>query len=53
MKGRLPQFISPPSNDICHATQNRQLAVKQMADACDLMIVVGSANSSVGEIDEV
>ncbi|HQY98316.1 MAG TPA: 4-hydroxy-3-methylbut-2-enyl diphosphate reductase, partial [Phycicoccus sp.] len=36
----------PPSDDICYATQNRQLAVKQMAPECDLMIVVGSRNSS-------
>ena len=36
----------PPSDDICYATQNRQLAVKQMASECDLMIVVGSRNSS-------
>ena len=36
----------PPSDDICYATQNRQVAVKQMAPECDLVIVVGSRNSS-------
>jgi 4-hydroxy-3-methylbut-2-enyl diphosphate reductase len=39
--------MDPPSDDICYATQNRQLAVKQIAQGgCDLMIVVGSSNSS-------
>jgi len=37
---------APPSDDICYATQNRQQAVKQMAAQCDLVIVVGSTNSS-------
>jgi 4-hydroxy-3-methylbut-2-enyl diphosphate reductase len=37
---------SPPSDDICYATQNRQLAVKEIAANCDLLIVVGSTNSS-------
>ncbi|MEP6855095.1 MAG: 4-hydroxy-3-methylbut-2-enyl diphosphate reductase, partial [Pedococcus sp.] len=41
-----PSLQDPPSDDICYATQNRQLAVKQMAPDCDLMIVVGSRNSS-------
>ena len=36
----------PPSDDICYATQNRQLAIKQIAAHSDLVIVVGSANSS-------
>jgi 4-hydroxy-3-methylbut-2-enyl diphosphate reductase len=36
----------PPSDDICYATQNRQVAVKAMAKECDLVIVVGSQNSS-------
>src|SRR5690606_34449169 len=36
----------PPSDDICYATQNRQVAVKKIAAQCDLLIVVGSANSS-------
>lgn len=43
---RLPHLQAPPSDDICYATQNRQAAVKVIAPQCDLMIVVGSANSS-------
>ncbi|MEU5429671.1 4-hydroxy-3-methylbut-2-enyl diphosphate reductase [Streptomyces olivoreticuli] len=46
LKGRFPQLISPPSDDICYATQNRQIAVKQMGADADLVIVVGSKNSS-------
>ncbi len=46
LKERFPALQSPPSDDICYATQNRQLAVKQMAKDTDLMIVVGSRNSS-------
>ncbi|GAB78143.1 4-hydroxy-3-methylbut-2-enyl diphosphate reductase [Austwickia chelonae] len=46
LRERFPQMIDPPSDDICYATQNRQHAVKQMAAECDLMIVVGSRNSS-------
>ena len=46
LRERFPQLIDPPSDDICYATQNRQLAVKKMARDCDLMIVVGSRNSS-------
>ncbi|MEV6671435.1 4-hydroxy-3-methylbut-2-enyl diphosphate reductase [Streptomyces sp. NPDC051162] len=46
LKGRFPQLISPPSDDICYATQNRQTAVKQMGAEADLVIVVGSKNSS-------
>jgi 4-hydroxy-3-methylbut-2-enyl diphosphate reductase len=46
LKDRFPGLQSPPSDDICYATQNRQLAVKQMASETDLMIVVGSRNSS-------
>jgi 4-hydroxy-3-methylbut-2-enyl diphosphate reductase len=38
--------VSPPSHDICYASQNRQDAVKAIADACDLVLVVGSRNSS-------
>ena len=49
-----PQLIDPPSDDICYATQNRQHAVKQMAPKCDLVIVVGSKNSSnTGRLVEV
>ena len=43
---RFPNLMSPPSDDICYATQNRQLAVKAIARRCDVVIVVGSGNSS-------
>src|ERR1700758_2100626 len=46
LKTRFPQLIDPPSDDICYATQNRQAAVKEIAPQCDLVIVVGSRNSS-------
>jgi len=46
LKERFPGMSAPPSDDICYATQNRQQAVKQMAGECDLVIVVGSTNSS-------
>ncbi|SEN54950.1 4-hydroxy-3-methylbut-2-enyl diphosphate reductase [Actinacidiphila rubida] len=46
LKERFPQLLSPPSDDICYATQNRQVAVKQIAAEADLVIVVGSRNSS-------
>ncbi|MFF7232272.1 4-hydroxy-3-methylbut-2-enyl diphosphate reductase [Streptomyces sp. 2333.5] len=46
LKGRYPNLLSPPSDDICYATQNRQTAVKQMGAEADLVIVVGSKNSS-------
>jgi len=46
LRDRFPQLVDPPSDDICYATQNRQDAVKQIAAHCDLMIVVGSRNSS-------
>ncbi|MGO1167171.1 MAG: 4-hydroxy-3-methylbut-2-enyl diphosphate reductase [Janibacter sp.] len=46
LRERFPNLQSPPSDDICYATQNRQLAVKEMAQDCDLMLVVGSRNSS-------
>jgi len=46
LRGRYPNLMSPPSDDICYATQNRQAAVKLMAEASDLVIVVGSGNSS-------
>jgi 4-hydroxy-3-methylbut-2-enyl diphosphate reductase len=46
LREKFPQLIDPPSDDICYATQNRQAAVKEIAAKCDLMIVVGSANSS-------
>jgi 4-hydroxy-3-methylbut-2-en-1-yl diphosphate reductase len=46
LKQRFPDLQSPPSDDICYATQNRQVAVKAMAPECDLVLVVGSQNSS-------
>jgi 4-hydroxy-3-methylbut-2-enyl diphosphate reductase len=46
LKNRFPNLLSPPSDDICYATQNRQTAVKQIAADADLVIVVGSRNSS-------
>jgi 4-hydroxy-3-methylbut-2-enyl diphosphate reductase len=46
LRERLPDLIDPPSDDICYATQNRQQVVKQIAPDCDLMIVIGSLNSS-------
>jgi 4-hydroxy-3-methylbut-2-enyl diphosphate reductase len=46
LRERLPGLVSPPSDDICYATQNRQTAVKQVAPRSDVLIVVGSANSS-------
>nr|WP_306238961.1 4-hydroxy-3-methylbut-2-enyl diphosphate reductase [Ornithinimicrobium cryptoxanthini] len=46
LREKFPKLQDPPSDDICYATQNRQVAVKQMAAECDLMIVVGSQNSS-------
>jgi 4-hydroxy-3-methylbut-2-enyl diphosphate reductase len=46
LKNRFPELVSPPSDDICYATQNRQVAVKQIAAEADLVIVVGSKNSS-------
>ena len=46
LRHRLPLLVSPPSDDICYATQNRQSAVKQIAQDCDVLIVVGSGNSS-------
>jgi 4-hydroxy-3-methylbut-2-enyl diphosphate reductase len=46
LKTRLPLLQSPPSDDICYATQNRQHVVKEIAPSCDVVIVVGSTNSS-------
>jgi 4-hydroxy-3-methylbut-2-en-1-yl diphosphate reductase len=46
LRARFPDLQDPPSDDICYATQNRQVAVKAMAAECDLVIVVGSRNSS-------
>lgn len=46
LKERFPTLIDPPSDDICYATQNRQVAVKEIAAESQLVIVVGSENSS-------
>lgn len=46
LRVRFPQLQDPPSDDICYATQNRQVAIKKVAEKADLVIVVGSANSS-------
>ncbi len=46
LRERFPALIDPPSDDICYATQNRQAAVKAIAAQAELVIVVGSANSS-------
>jgi 4-hydroxy-3-methylbut-2-enyl diphosphate reductase len=46
LRARFPKIEGPRKDDICYATQNRQDAVKQMANDCDLMLVVGSPNSS-------
>ncbi|MGC5014653.1 4-hydroxy-3-methylbut-2-enyl diphosphate reductase [Streptosporangium sp. DT93] len=46
LKERFPNLIDPPSDDICYATQNRQVAVKEIAAQAELVIVVGSENSS-------
>jgi 4-hydroxy-3-methylbut-2-enyl diphosphate reductase len=46
LRERFPQLLDPPSDDICYATQNRQAAVKQIAAESDVVIVVGSHNSS-------
>jgi 4-hydroxy-3-methylbut-2-en-1-yl diphosphate reductase len=46
LRERFPQLLDPPSDDICYATQNRQVAVKQIAAESDVVIVVGSHNSS-------
>jgi 4-hydroxy-3-methylbut-2-enyl diphosphate reductase len=46
LRQRFPNLQDPPSDDICYATQNRQVAVKEIAPSCELVIVVGSRNSS-------
>jgi 4-hydroxy-3-methylbut-2-enyl diphosphate reductase len=46
LHARFPAIVGPSATDICYATQNRQDAVRALAGACDLMLVVGSANSS-------
>ncbi|MDJ0466390.1 4-hydroxy-3-methylbut-2-enyl diphosphate reductase [Streptomyces sp. H27-C3] len=46
IKSKFPNLLSPPSDDICYATQNRQIAVKKLSEDAELVIVVGSKNSS-------
>jgi len=46
LRERFPKIVGPRTDDICYATTNRQSAVKQMADGCDLLLVIGSRNSS-------
>ena len=46
LRERFPAIENPPSDDICYATQNRQVAVKKLAPDADVVVVVGSANSS-------
>jgi 4-hydroxy-3-methylbut-2-enyl diphosphate reductase len=46
LKRRFPRIAGPPKEDICYATQNRQEAVKLLSDECDVVLVVGSQNSS-------
>jgi 4-hydroxy-3-methylbut-2-enyl diphosphate reductase len=46
LRARFPALVGPPSSDICYATQNRQDAVRALAEDCDLVLVVGSGNSS-------
>ena len=46
LRERFPAIIGPPKDDICYATTNRQVAVKSLARQVDLVLVIGSANSS-------
>jgi len=46
LKEKFPELVDPPSDDICYATQNRQTAIKEIAPLSDLVLVVGSVNSS-------
>src|SRR5207248_11125581 len=46
LRERFPNVAGPKSDDICYATTNRQAAVRQMAGQCDLVLVIGSSNSS-------
>ncbi|TBN58582.1 4-hydroxy-3-methylbut-2-enyl diphosphate reductase [Glaciihabitans arcticus] len=46
LRERFPNLQDPPSDDICYATQNRQVAIKKVSEQAELVIVVGSANSS-------
>jgi 4-hydroxy-3-methylbut-2-enyl diphosphate reductase len=46
LKEKFPEITGPRTDDICYATTNRQMAVKELADHCDLVLVIGSTNSS-------
>jgi len=46
LRKKFPKLMDPPSDDICYATQNRQVAIKEIAPLADLVLVVGSINSS-------
>ena len=46
LRDKFPRIVGPKSDDICYATTNRQIAVKQLARECDLVLVIGSTNSS-------
>jgi 4-hydroxy-3-methylbut-2-enyl diphosphate reductase len=46
LRKKFPQIANPPKDDICYATQNRQVAVRELAPKCDLVLVLGSQNSS-------
>jgi 4-hydroxy-3-methylbut-2-enyl diphosphate reductase len=46
LRSRFPNIVGPKSDDICYATTNRQIAVKQLARECELVLVIGSTNSS-------
>jgi 4-hydroxy-3-methylbut-2-enyl diphosphate reductase len=46
LKAKFPNIVQPPKGDICYATTNRQIAVKDLAPRCDLILVVGAQNSS-------
>jgi 4-hydroxy-3-methylbut-2-enyl diphosphate reductase len=46
LKDKFPNIVGPKSDDICYATTNRQIAVKELARQCELVLVIGSANSS-------
>src|ERR671917_113293 len=46
LRERFPEIVGPRTDDICYATTNRQAAVRQMANECDLVLVIGSQNSS-------
>jgi 4-hydroxy-3-methylbut-2-enyl diphosphate reductase len=45
LRQRFPRLVDPPSDDICYAAQNRQAGARRLARECDLVLVVGSANS--------